>query len=327
MRSLAGVGALAGIGGLVLFVDPASVAQAMQRFDVRALVPVLLLVLGFHLLQGLRWHLLLRHVGLGVRHSETQLINLAGQAATAVVPLGDLTRALLASRIAGTRFGTAAATVTVQELSFMLLVVAAAAPGLGRLPGGPVWMLGLLAAIAAVVVVLTVPRAFAVVRRAIAAIPLLRRCTGDVEVLQQDATRLLKRPDVLAGAVLDLARVLATTVAMLLVLRGLHIGSLGWTEAALVVSVSFVGGALSFLPGGIGANEASVVGVLVMLGINPAAAAAAALIQRMALTLVPTTAGAASYVILRRRRLLGAPRAAAERVVERRTAVLRPRPA
>jgi uncharacterized protein (TIRG00374 family) len=65
--------------------------------------------------------------------------------------------------------------------------------------------------------------------------------------------------------------------------------------------VSSVGGALSLLPGGIGANEASVVGVLVVLGVSPPAAAAVALLQRLSLTVVPTMGGAIAYLALRRR--------------------------
>lgn len=55
------------------------------------------------------------------------------------------------------------------------------------------------------------------------------------------------------------------------------------------------------LPGGVGANEASVVGILVLLGVNPAAAAAAAVVQRLSLTLVPTAGGGLAYLALRRR--------------------------
>ena len=94
---------------------------------------------------------------------------------------------------------------------------------------------------------------------------------------------------------------IAATASLLLVLRGLHIASLGWWDVALVLAVSSVGGALSLLPGGIGANEASVVGVLVVLGVSPPAAAAVALVQRLSLTVVPAVGGALAYLALRRR--------------------------
>ena len=300
-RAVGAVAALAGVAGLVVVVDPRAVIATMGHLDARALVPIVLLVLLFYGLQGLRWHLLLRSIGAQSRLSDSQLINLAGQAVTAVLPLGDLTRAVMASKRTGVTFGSAAATVTVQELTFMLLVVAAAAPGLDRLPYGHLWMLVVVAGLGSVAAVLTLPRFFAAARRPLAATALTRRFLDDIDALQRDVRRLLARPAVLAGSVLDLGRVIAATAALLLTLRALHINTLTWWDVALVLAVSFVGGALSFLPGGVGANEASVVGVLILLGVNPAAAAAVAILQRLELTAVPAVAGMVSYAVLCRR--------------------------
>jgi uncharacterized protein (TIRG00374 family) len=296
---VAGFGSLA---ALLAVVNPRSVATALGSFDGWTLLPVLLLAVVFSFLQGLRWHFLLRAVGVAGRVIDHQLINLAGQTMSAVVPLGDLTRALLASRTSDVEFGATAATVTIQELTFSLLVVAAAAPGLAALHVGVMWMLAVAVGMIAIIAVLTVPRLFEGARRLSAATPGLRRFTADIEALHREVRRLLGRADVLAGSVLDLGRVIAATASLLLVLRGLHITSLGWWDVALVLAVSSVGGALSLLPGGIGANEASVVGVLVVLGVSAPTAAAVAILQRLSLTVVPTVGGALAYVALRRRR-------------------------
>jgi uncharacterized protein (TIRG00374 family) len=293
--------ALAAVGALLLVVDPRLVATAVQRFDSRVVVPILLLVVAFYLLQGLRWHLLLRAIGASRSVADSQLINLAGQTVTAVLPLGDLTRALLASEASGVEFGATAATVTVQELTFTLLLVLAAVPGLAHLPNGVAWALAVVGGIAAVVAILTVPRAYAVVRRLVAVTPGLRRFLAEIDALQRSVRDLLVRPGVLAGTVLDLGRVVAATAALVLILRGLHVEFLTWWDVALVVAVSYVGGALSLLPGGIGANEAGVVGILVILGVNPAAAAAAAILQRLTLSGVATVGGFGAFLAVRRR--------------------------
>lgn len=285
---------------LVVAMNPRAVADALGRFDARAVAPLLLLSAGYYALQGFRWHLLLRHVGASGRAADSMVVNLAGQATSAVLPLGDLTRGLLISRSSGVSFGAAAATITVQELTFTLLVVLAAAPGLGRLPGGRVLMAVVIAGLLSVIALLTVRPLFAQVRRVIAALPLLRRFVADVDALQREVLSLLRRPSVLAGSGFDAGRVLVATAALLLILRGLHVDSLGWWDAALVLGVSFVGGALSLLPGGIGANEAGVTALLVVLGVNPAAAAATALIQRLWLVAVPTVGGTIAYLHLRR---------------------------
>ena len=288
------------IAGLLLAVDPRPVGGAMSRFDGRLVVPLLALGILFYALQGLRWHLLLRDIGVHQRVRDTELINLAGQATTAVLPLGDLTRALLASESSGVEFGATAATVTVQELTFTLLLVLAATPGLTLLPGGIGWMIATVAGVAGILVILTVPRVFAVVDRASSLTPGLRRLLPQIEALQREVRQLLRRPDVLAGSALDLGRVIVATASLYLVLRGLGVGSVTWWGAALVLAISYVGGAISLLPGGVGANEAGVGGVLVLLGVDPASAAAAAILQRLALSGIATVGGVAAYLGVRR---------------------------
>ncbi|HXZ99454.1 MAG TPA: lysylphosphatidylglycerol synthase transmembrane domain-containing protein [Candidatus Binatia bacterium] len=303
-RGLPLVAAVAGLAALVKVIDPQAVVASLGRLDPWILAPIAGLIVGASLLQGLRWHLLLRRVGARAGLVDSELTNLSAQAVSAVVPFGDLTRAVMASRATGISLGRVAATVTLQELTFSLLVVLGAAPAIARLPGGPVLMAGLVLAIAGIVALLTVPALFALVRHPLRAIPGARRLVDELDSLRDQVGRLLVDPRALAGAGLDAARVLLTNAALILVLRGFQIDSVGWWQAALVLAVSFVGGALSMLPGGIGANEASVVGVLVLLGINPAAAAAAALVFRLMLTLVPAACGAGAYAVLRRRHSL-----------------------
>ncbi len=86
----------------------------MARFQLTLVPALLVLYLGIYALQGLRWHFLLRDAGVHLRVQDTLLINAAGQTITALVPLGDLTRAAFAAEASGVGFGTIAATVTVQ---------------------------------------------------------------------------------------------------------------------------------------------------------------------------------------------------------------------
>ena len=293
--------AIGAVAGVLVTVNPHAVLVATQRFDRRVVIPVVLLGVAFYLLQGLRWHQLLRAVGVKERVVDSELLNLAGQSVAAVLPLGDLTRALLVSESSGVEFGAAAATVTVQELTFTLLLVLAAAPGLWHLSHGAVWMPAVIVGVAGIIAILTVQRLFDSVRRLVVRTPGIRHLLGQIEVLHAEVRHLLWRRDVLAGAVLDLGRVVVATAAIMLILRGLHIEALSWWQGTLVLAVSHLGSALSLLPGGIGANEASVVGILVVLGVNPADAAATAVLQRVSLSGVATVGGLAAYALVRHR--------------------------
>ena len=108
----------------------------------------------------------------------------------------------------------------------------------------------------------------------------------------------------MASSVIDLARVGLAAGALELLLRAMNIDR-GWWLAVLVVAVAYVGGALSFLPGGIGANEASVVGVLVGLGRCRAGRRGGALLERVLLTGVPSAIGVMAYVAIHRRLHIG----------------------
>ena len=291
--------AVAGVAGLALAVNPASLAGALGRLNPWVFVAIVPLAATFYALQGIRWHTLLRAVGIRRTVRESLLVNLAGQTVTTVVPLGDLTRALMVTD-AGANFGAAAATVAVQELTFTLLLVLLAAPALVTFPGGAAASALVVAGVSTVVVILTVPAVFAAVRRAVAMTPGVRRLTVQVDVLQRGVATLLRQPSVLAGAVLDGMRVVVMVTAFWLLLIGLHVAPSTWGDALVVVAVSYVGGAISLLPGGVGANEATTVGVLMWLGASPGEAGAAALLQRFTLSGLAGIGGLAAMIALRR---------------------------
>ena len=126
-----------------------------------------------------------------------------------------------------------------------------------------------------------------------------------MDELQRETVRLLRRTDTASWSLLDLARAAVGATVLWLIVQGLDPGAIGWWKAAFVVAVAYVGGALSFLPGGTGANDASVVGLLILLGLDPGTAGAAALLQRAVFTGMATGMGIVAYLVARRRFPLG----------------------
>ena len=72
---------------------------------------------------------------------------------------------------------------------------------------------------------------------------------------------LLQRPDTLGWSVLSLAGAGVSVTLFWLVVMGVG-GDLSWPVTSFVLAASYVAGAISLIPGGIGAAEASVVGLL-----------------------------------------------------------------
>lgn len=286
---------------LVLASDPASLVRDVSRFNLLLIPAILALSASFYVLQGLRWFFLLRDVGARLSVGDTILLNIAGQS-TAMLPLGELTRAVFVSEAAGdVEFGEVVATVTVQELIFMLILVIIAVPGVLSVHRALAGLVVALVGIAGVIAVLTVPPVFCLVHRVVERTPILRRFTGQVDRLRQETVVLLHRPDTLGWSVLSVAGAGAGISLFWLVVRGLGGGDLSWPMASFILAASYVAGAVSLIPGGIGAAEASVVGLLVAAGIDPATATAAALLQRIADKGFATLMGFIAYSVARRR--------------------------
>lgn len=292
---------VAALGALVVAVNPRSLAQALSRFNPVVIPVVLLLSFSWYVLQGLRWHFLLRDAGARLRIGDSLLLSIAGQTITALVPLGDLTRALFASQAGRVAFGSAGATVTVQELTFTLLLILVGIPGMLSLQIGAGAVGGVLLGMLAIFAILTVPPLFRVVHGAVSRLPLARRLGHQIEELQEETVELLTHPATLAWALVDLLRALVGVASFWLIVQGLAPGAVDWWEAAFVVAVAYVGGAISFLPGGTGASDLSVVGLLLLLGVDAGTAAAAALLQRVAVTGMATGPGFVAYLAARRR--------------------------
>lgn len=296
---VAGLAVVIGFAGLVLVGNPMQVLGALRTAAPGILIGVLALTVVYYLFQGTRWYVLLRQAGSRLPLRRVLLLNMAGQAMTAVLPLGDLARAALAGEESGIGFGKAAAAVTVQELLFTLLLVLATLPGMLAFHEGAPAAVIALAGIGAALAILVVPDLFRPVHRLLARTPLLKRVADPVWQLREQTVVLLRQPGTSAWTVLDAARAGIGVLTLWLILRSLGADSISIQGAAFVLGLSYVGGAISVIPGGVGATEASVVGLLVLQGVEPGTAVAAALLQRVFTTGPSTVLGVAAWWLVR----------------------------
>lgn len=292
--------ALAVLGALVLLASPGRFAAAAQRFDFRFAPLLALLSLGYYLLQGVRWHPLLRDLGARTSLGTTVLLNLAGQSA-GLLPGGELLRAALASEVMRVDLGRAVASITVQELIYTLLITATAVPASLSHPLAAFGVLASVAALGTVLTILEVEPAFGFVAGLVERVPLARRFHGDLVALREGAVGLIGRWDTLTWSVVSVLQVLSTVTMFWLVLQAVDPGRVGYPEAALVYAVAHLAGALSFSPGGLGGFEAVAVGLLLAAGVPLQVAVAAAVFQRLADKGLGSGYGAVAYFWARRR--------------------------
>lgn len=290
---------VAAILALVLAIDPASFAVAIRRFNVALLPAIIAVSIGYYVVQGIRWHYLLVDVGIRMRMRDVVLLTLAGQA-TSLLPLGELTRAVLVAEASKGEFGAAVAAETVQELLYMFVLLLFAIPGLLAVPHALGGIIVVVLFIVGVLAGLTWCPMYRWLRLTVSKTPLIKRTLHQVDEIHNDLTILMRKPGTIGWSWLSALQAAAMISTLWLVAQAVAPGQLSWVNAALVFAVSSVAGLLSLIPGGIGAYEGSIIGLLVSLGINPGVAAAIAVLQRLASQGVATGVGFLTYEMARR---------------------------
>jgi uncharacterized protein (TIRG00374 family) len=292
--------ALGAIAALLVYADPHKIGIAFQRFNLTYIPIVVALAVGFYILQGVRWWTLNRALGIKFPLLDTVFLTETGQA-TALLPLGELTRALLLSKAAGVGLGRVVASETVQELLFVFMLFALALPKALGLHLIAIAVIVPMLFVIAIVSILTVERLYGRVRRIIGRVPVLKRLRPAVDELHRDTRVLFRHRDTYRYLPLSAAQAAMAVTLLWAVAEAVDPGKLSWTSAGFVYAVTQGAAWLSFSPGGLGAVEASTAGLLVLLGISFDVATAISVIQRLADKGLNTVIGWVCYLFARRR--------------------------
>jgi uncharacterized protein (TIRG00374 family) len=292
--------ALGAIAALLVYADPRKIGIAFQRFNLAFVPLVVVLSVGFYVIQGVRWWTLNRALGIRFPLLDTVFLTETGQA-TALLPLGELTRALLLSKAAAVNLGAVVASETVQELLFVFMLFALALPKAIGLHYIAIAVVVPMLFVIAIVAILTVEKLYARVRRVVERVPLLRRIRPAVAELHRDTRVLFRHPDTYRWLPLSVGQAIMAVTLLWAVAQAVDPGRLSWVSAGFVYAVTQGAAWLSFSPGGLGAVEASTAGLLVALGLSFDIATAISVMQRLADKGLNTLIGWICYLFARRR--------------------------
>jgi len=291
---------LAAIVALVVASDPVRLVGVIGGFRLVLLPPILLLSIGFYVMQGLQWHVLLREVKVRIRLIDTLILNQTGQV-SALLPLGEATRALLVARAADAPLGATMATITVQELIYAGLLLLTAIPGALQFRALATPVIVAFFVVVAIFVILIVDPVFEAVMQLVIRIPVIRRVDKMARELQLDSELLLANKETYLWAWLALARAIVGIAVLWLVVEAIAPGHLAWTQVAFVYSIAQIVSAISLSPGGLGTLEAGTTGLLVAVGMPFQDATAAAILQRLCDKGFGTLTGLVLFVWVRKR--------------------------
>lgn len=265
----------------VLLGDGRQVASHLAQLDTGFVVLLLVLSLVNYVLRGLRWQVFSRRAGLSVPYRRTLLYYFGGFAML-LTPgkVGELVRLWLLKRGHGVPYersiGLMIADRLTDGLAFALLILVGLSSFAAFAPA--IW------AAVALVTAVTV----ALVRPA-----LLLRLVGWVHGVVGRWPRLfarlrraLRHASALAAPTPALAAMILSLIGWFAEISAFHMlldafgAQVTVAEATFVFSFAAIVGALVVIPGGLGGTEATLLGLLALLKVEPSAALAATLVIR-----------------------------------------------
>jgi glycosyltransferase 2 family protein len=274
-----GLGALV-VLGLALTAHPRDLARSLRGFDLRLLIPVLSLSLVNYVLRFVRWEVYLSRLEVRLARSRSLAVFLVGFLLS-VTPgkAGELGKAWLVRELGGGPALRVVPAVLGERLTDVLGVLLLIALGSLPFPGGPWIAAAGLAVVAAAIAVLTWQRLAARLFSWLRRLPVLGPRVPHLEEIYASLRSLLSPGLVLLALALSVAAWGAEGLGFFLVVREYAPG------AGLLLSIfNYTGstflGALSMLPGGLGAAEGALAALLHSQGLDTADAGSVTLLIR-----------------------------------------------
>jgi len=267
--------------GLGLYADFGDLGDALAEFRWRWFGPAVALTTLNYLIRFVRWEVYLRRLEIRVPTGRNLAIFGAGLTMT-LTPMkaGEVLKSGLLRRGFGTPFARSAPIVLAERITDGLGLVIVGAAALIWTGAGGHWVLLALGAAGAIAVA-------AAVR-----VPMPERLATARAV----AVELLGPGLTLVMSLVAAVSWFFECVAAYLCVRGLGL-DVTLAETSVVFTVGTLAGALSFLPGGLGAAEAGMAGLLRALDVTRADAAAATVLIRLATLWFAVALGAVALAV------------------------------
>ncbi len=244
---------------LAFYADAPRLVAAFAKFDWRFLPLAIAATLANYLLRFARWHYYLDVIGVkDVPRRDSLMIFLSGFSLT-MTPgkLGEVLKSFLLKSRYGTPVSYSASIVVAERLTDVLAMVILAAAGLAVYPLG-IGALVVVLVVTAIFVVLVQQRVLAErLLDLLARVPVIGRFAHLARNLYESAYLMLRAKPLLIAIALATAAWFGECVAFFIVLLGIGQSPtlLLLLQATFIYAAASLFGAVSMLPGGLGATE------------------------------------------------------------------------
>ena len=248
--------------------DGSKVLNSLHVFDWRLVPLILVLSLLNYLLRFAKWHLYLGSVGAGPIRKTTSFVIFFAGLAMAITPgkVGELLKPYLVRRVNGTPLATTTPVIFAERATDGIAILVLAAVGLLQIRYGWVLLVGLIFGFIGFVGVSQHRALVEALLRRFEGVALIGRRMEAIERVYESTWRMFHPGPLAIATVISIVSWAGECLAFFLVMLGLGFPA-SWHllfAAASALALATMIGALSLLPGGLGAAELSATGLLVL---------------------------------------------------------------
>lgn len=286
---------------LVLVGDLKQVGQVVRQFDWRIFPLALLFTLFNYTLRFFKWHFYLRQIGVTTIAMRESLRLFVAGFPLAMTPgkVGEVLKAVWIKQRSGLPVGRGLSVVVAERISDGLAVLALSTLGVIAYPQyWPAFLFVLIVLVAVLVLSQIRPLALALLNFA-ERLPLVGKWVPGLREFYEGAFALFRPKATFMAVGLGFVSWLGEGIGFYLILTGLGLpaGKELLGIAVFVLAFSTIVGAVTALPGGLGAAEVSIAGMLaLLLNIDSSVASAATLLIRLATLWFGVALGLAAWL-------------------------------
>ena len=273
--------------GLALLGDLRDVSQSLLRFRWEYFLIALVLTLVNYVLRFFKWHFYLGQIGVrGLSMLESARLFVAGFP-LAVTPgkVGEALKGVWLNKLTGVPVGRGVSVVLAERISDGLAVLILSTLGIVAYPQYWPAFVAILGLLLAMVVLSQIRPAALFLLGLGEKLPLVNRFAHHLREFYEGSFALFRPGAMLIAVLLGTISWLGEGLGLYFILLGLGMepSTQLMAMSVFVLSFSTAIGAASALPGGLGAAEVSIAGMLTLVeGMTPAAATSATLLIRLA---------------------------------------------
>jgi uncharacterized protein (TIRG00374 family) len=296
---------LAGIGvfvALSFYSDIREVGRAMAEFKWGYILIILPLALLNYLIRFCKWDYYLRQLGINPRLNDSLLVFLSGLSMS-VTPgkLGEVFKSLLLQRLNGTAISKSVPVVFVERGTDALGLLVLATVSISSFPNVNKTLIAIPATLLVIIIGLIRWRRGCIrIIDASRHLPFIGKMATSLRTSYEGAYTLFGVKNLIVGIVLSVVSWTFECLAAYVVIRGFNLDAPVLT-CMFVFAFSSLVGAVSMIPGGLIATEASFAGLLVLAGFSKALASSATVITRVCTLWFAVLLGLAALLVLKKR--------------------------